>query len=472
LIAGEGLTTAASRDVVSPYSGEVVGRVAWGSAAIARRAVDEAHDAMRTPLAAYERVEILLRAAELIAERGEELAQVLSAEAGKPIRAARVEVERAAFTYRTSAHEASRLVGDVVPMDASATGAGRLGFTVRVPVGVVAAITPFNFPLNLAAHKLAPALAAGCAVVLKPSSQTPLTALMLAEISADAGLPPGWLNVVTGEAGEISDVFAGDDRVALISFTGSGDVGWGLRARCPRKRVALELGNSSPVIVESDADLEAAVPKLVAGAFGYAGPSCISVQRIYAHERVYGELLERLTEGVRELNVGDPSADATDVGPVIDRASHERILAWLREAIDEGATVETGGPDALSEQDEACGLIHPTVLTGVTPEMKVSCAEVFGPVVSVTAYADLDEALGLANGTRYGLQAAIFTANLPHALRAARRLSFGSVVVNEPPTFRTDQMPYGGVNASGNTKEGPAWTIREMTHERLVVLAE
>jgi acyl-CoA reductase-like NAD-dependent aldehyde dehydrogenase len=348
-------------------------------------------------------------------------------------------------------------------MDASQAGEGKLAFTVRVPIGVVGAITPFNFPLNLVAHKIAPALAAGCPVVLKPASQTPLSALLLAELELEAGLPPGWLNVLVGPSGDIGDVLVEDERVKLITFTGSGAVGWKLRERAPRKRVNLELGNATPVIVEADADVEAAAAKLAANAFSYAGQSCISVQRVYVQRAVYDDFKERFLPRVEALVVGDPAEDETDVGPLISERERDRVLAWVEEARAAGATVLAGG-----ELDG--DLLRPTVLEDVPRDQKLSCDEAFGPVCTLTPYDTLDEAIALANGTRYGLQAGIFTASLATAAAAAARLEFGGVTVNEAPTFRADQMPYGGVKDSGNTREGPAWAVREMTEERLVVV--
>jgi acyl-CoA reductase-like NAD-dependent aldehyde dehydrogenase len=351
----------------------------------------------------------------------------------------------------------------MVPMDASQAGAGKLAFTLRRPIGIVGAISPFNFPLNLVAHKLAPALAAGCAVVVKPASQTPLSALLLAELETEAGLPPGWLNVLVGSAGEIGDVLVEDERVKLLSFTGSSGVGWSLRERAPRKRVNLELGNATPVIVEADADLDDVAGRLAANAFSFAGQSCISVQRIYVQRDGYDDLLARFLPKVEALNVGDPADEDTDVGPLIDADARDRVLEWIEEARAAGAEILTGG--TLEGE-----LLRPTVIAGAGPELKVSCEEVFGPVCTVTAYDTLDEAIELANGTRFGLQAGIFTASLKSALAAAQQLDFGGVTVNEAPTFRADQMPYGGVKDSGNTREGPAWAVREMTEERLVVI--
>ena len=465
LVDGDWIETGEWHEVRSPYSGEVVGRIARAGAAEARTAVDAAARAMREPLPAHARAEILDRTGDLIAERQEEIARTISDEAGKPMKAARVEAERAVSTFRAAATEARTLVGETIPMDASPAGVGKLAFTLRVPIGVVGAISPFNFPFNLVAHKIAPAFAAGCAVVLKPASQTPMSALLLAELETAAGVPPGWLNVLVGSAAEIGDVLVEDERVRLISFTGSAEVGWKLRERAARKKVLLELGNTTPVIVEEDADVDAAATKVAANAFSFAGQSCISVQRVYVGRGAYDEFLAGLLPRVEALVVGDPGDDETDVGPVIDEDARERILAWVDEARAGGATVLAGG-EATED-----GLVRPTVLADVTPEMKVSCLEVFGPLCTVTPYDSLDEALALANGTDYGLQAGIFTSNVQTALRAGTELDFGGVLVNEAPTFRADQMPYGGVKESGNTKEGPHYSVREMTEERLVVIS-
>ena len=463
LVGGEWIETGDWIDVRSPYDGSSVGRAAKGDASIARRAVDAAERALAEPLPAHERAAILERTARLVEERADEVARTISAEAGKPMKAARVEAARATSTFTMAAVEARKLAGDVVPMDASPAGAGKIALTLRVPIGIVGAISPFNFPCNLVAHKVAPALAAGCPVVLKPASQTPLSALLLAELETEAGLPPGWLNVVCGEAAEIGDVLVDDERIALITFTGSAAVGWKLRERAPRKRVNLELGNATPVLVAADADLDDAATRLAANAFSFAGQSCISVQRIYVERQAYDPFLERFLPRVEDLVVGDPADDETDVGPVISDGDRERVLAWIAEATAAGARVLTGG--ALDGE-----LLRPTVLADAPADAKVSCEEVFGPLCTVTPYDTLEKALELANGTRYGLQAGVFTRDLQTALHAARELDFGGVTVNEAPTFRADQMPYGGVKDSGNTREGPAYAVREMTEERLVVL--
>jgi acyl-CoA reductase-like NAD-dependent aldehyde dehydrogenase len=462
LIDGEWVETGAWVDVRSPYSGDVVGRVAKGGAAEARRAVDAAARALESPLPAHKRAEILVKVAGLIGRRHEEVARTISDEAGKPIKTARVEASRAMSTYTFAAVEARKLAGEMIPMESAQAGEGKLGFTVRKPIGVVGAISPFNFPCNLVAHKLAPALAAGCPVVLKPASATPLSALLLAELELEAGLPDGWLNVLVGPASEIGDVLVEDERVKLITFTGSGDVGWKLQERAPRKRIKLELGNSTPVIVAADADVDATAAKLAANAFAFAGQSCISVQRIYVERASYDGFVQAFVPLVEALKVGDPADDDTDVGPVIDADARTRILEWIEEARGAGAKILTGG--------EANGLIKPTVIAEIADDAKVSCEEVFGPVAIVNPVDSIAEAIERANGTRFGLQAGIFTASLDTALDAADRLEFGGVIVNEAPTFRSDQMPYGGIKASGNTKEGPAWAVREMTEERLVVI--
>jgi acyl-CoA reductase-like NAD-dependent aldehyde dehydrogenase len=459
LIGGERVETGDWTEVRSPFSDEVVGRIAKGGAAEARRALDAAAGALREPLPAHERARILDATARLLEERQEEAAQLISAEAGKPLKQARVEAQRAVSTYTFSAVEARKLAGEVVPMDASPAGAGKLGLTLRLPIGIVGAISPFNFPLNLVAHKIAPALAAGCPVVLKPASTTPLSALFLALLEEEAGLPAGWINVVAGSASAIGDAIVEDERVKLITFTGSGAVGWGIAERAHRKRVKLELGNATPAIVCADAPADTAA-KLAANAFSFAGQSCISVQRIFVMDDAWDAFLTEFVPRVEALKLGDPADDSTDVGPVISESERDRILDWIGASKGE---VLTGG--ALDPN----GLLRPTVIASPAADDKVQCEEVFGPVVTLTRTTSLDDAIGQANATRYGLQAAIFSNDLSTCLEAARRLEFGGVTVNEAPTFRADQMPYGGVKDSGNTKEGPAWTVREMTEERLVV---
>src|SRR5256886_3496171 len=372
-VAGEWVETGDWFEVRSPYSGEVVGRVAKAGAEETKRAIDAAEEAMREPLPAHKRAEILVRVAGALGQRHDEVARLISDEAGKPMKAARVEARRAMSTYTFSAVEARTLAGEMVPMDAAQVGEGKLAFTLRQPIGIVGAISPFNFPLNLVAHKLAPALAAGCAAVLKPAGQTPLSALLLAELEEEAGLPPGWLSVVAGPSAEIGDVLLEDERVKAITFTGSGAVGWGLKERAPKKKVSLELGNATPVIVAADADLDAAAASMAANSFSFAGQSCISVQRIYVERAAYDDFLERFLPLVEALVVGDPADEETDVGPVIDQGAKKRILEWIEEARSAGAEILTGG-------EERDGRIGPTGLRDAPPKLTVTCDEVSGPV--------------------------------------------------------------------------------------------
>ena len=459
------VTTADSTVVLSPYDGHEVARIPACGPEHVEQAVAAARAAMADPLPPWRRAAILDAAAAAVADHRDELAQIIAEEAAKPIRTARTEAERAVLTFQSAAVEARTLTGDVVPIDGAQPGDGKLAFTLRVPRGVVAAISPFNFPLNLVAHKLAPAIAAGCAVVLKPASQTPMSAIRLHEILMDeCGLPAGWINVVTGSGGTVGDPLVEHPDVAVVTFTGSPEVGWAIAAKAARKKVGLELGNNAPLIIDASGDWEAAAAKVSVAGYSHAGQSCISTQRVYVHRSVVDDFTAALVARVEALVVGDPLDEATDVSALISPGETARVTAWIDDAVRDGARLATGG-----EQRDR--LLTPTVLTGITPTMEVSANEVFGPVVGIAAFDHLDEALALANDTRYGLQAAIFTAELDGALRAAHELDFGGVLVNEVPTFRTDQMPYGGIGDSGNTKEGPHYAVREMTHERLVVIA-
>ncbi len=455
--------------VRSPYDGHEVGRVPMGTEADIDAAVAAALARHRAGAPeAHVRAAILDRAAERLAdpEVHERFARSIAEESAKPITTARGEVTRAVDTFRFSAATARTLAGEVVPLEASsaAAGSGKIGFVLRVPVGVVAAISPFNFPLNLVAHKVAPAIAAGCPVVLKPASATPLTALALASLLVEeCGLEPGWLNVVT-VPGRVADHLITHDDVRLITFTGSPEVGWGIRAKAPHKRVGLELGNNAPVVIEPDADLASAAKKISVAGFSFAGQSCISVQRVYVHESVMDDFVGELVPLVDALRVGDPLEDSTDVSALIDEGETERVRKAIAAAVESGATVATGN----TVDDH--GVLRPTVIADVTPDMDVCRTEIFGPVIGLASYTDFDEALRLSNDTRYGLQAGVFTADLGKALHAARTLDFGGVLVNEVPTWRADQMPYGGVRDSGNTREGPAYAVHEMTEMRLVVL--
>ncbi|MFN8022345.1 MAG: aldehyde dehydrogenase family protein [Acidimicrobiales bacterium] len=453
-------------EVRSPYDGSLIGEIPSQTAADVDRAVATAKAALEAgPLPLWKRADILDKAAARLAARRDEFAEIIAKEAAKPIKTARVEAERAVGTFQFSAAEARKLAGEVIPLDAIPAGEGKIGFTLRVPIGVVGAIAPFNFPLNLVAHKVGPAIAAGCPVVLKPASQTPFSSLRLAEMLIDeCGLPAEHLQVVTGGGSTVGNAIVDHPDVALITFTGSPEVGWGIRARAARKRVGLELGNNAPVIIEPDGDWSTAAAKIKVAGFSHAGQSCISTQRVLVHRSIADEFTSTLVTHVEQLVVGDPMDEATDVSALISTSERDRVESWVQEAAAEGATIATGGRRSADD------VLLPTVIAGATPDMKVCAKEVFGPVVTVTAYDDLDEAIRIANTTDYGLQAAIFTRDIAKALKAVQSLDFGGVLVNEVPTWRADQQPYGGLRDSGNTREGPGFTIKEMTEIRMVVI--
>jgi acyl-CoA reductase-like NAD-dependent aldehyde dehydrogenase len=466
LAAGEWIETGAWDEVQSPYDGTVVGRVAQGDAALADRVAIAAQAAFEsTDFPQHERAAVLDRAAEIVAERGDDLALTIAAEAGKPLKTARVEAARCADTLAFSAVEARKLTGGTVPMEASPAGAGKLGVMLRVPYGVVGAISPFNFPLNLVAHKLGPAIAAGNAVVLKPAGQTPISALKLAAILVEAGLPDGWLSVVPGPGSEVGNAIVEHELTRALTFTGSAGVGWGIRSRVPHKKVNLELGSNAPLIVHADGDWETAADKTKLHAFSHAGQSCISIQRVLVHEDVADGFVERLVANAEALRVGDPLDPEIDVGPLISHGDRDRVKEWVDEAVGAGAELLTGG-DLVDEG--RC--LAPTLLGAPSHEAKVWCEEIFGPVATIDRYSDFGEALKLANDSKFGLQAGVFTRDMGRGLEAAATLEFGGVLINEVPTFRADQMPYGGVKDSGNTREGPAYAVLEMTEERFVTL--
>jgi acyl-CoA reductase-like NAD-dependent aldehyde dehydrogenase len=459
-------TTRPMLTVRSPYDGHVIGELPVSTVDDVNRAVAVAKAALRAgAMPPWKRAQILDLAALRLAARREEFARIIAEEAAKPIKTARVEAERAVGTFQFAAAEARKLAGEIVPLDAIPAGEGKLGFTLRLPVGVVGAIAPFNFPLNLVVHKVAPAIAAGCPVVLKPASQTPFSSVRLAEMLVDeCGLPAEQLHVVIGSGATVGNAIVDHPDVALITFTGSPDVGWAIRARAPRKRVGLELGNNAPVIIEPDGDWAAAATKIRVAGFSHAGQSCISTQRILVHHSIATAFTEALVSQVTTLVVGDPMDEATDVSALISAGERDRVEQWVQEAEREGAAIAIGG---CRQHD---GVLLPTVITGATPTMKVCAKEVFGPVVTITEYQTLDEAIALANDTDYGLQAAIFTSSIAKALTAMHALDFGGVLVNEVPTWRADQQPYGGVRDSGNTREGPAFTIRDMTEVRMIII--
>ncbi|HSL16360.1 MAG TPA: aldehyde dehydrogenase family protein [Methylomirabilota bacterium] len=453
-------------EVRSPYDGREVARVARGGPDLLERAAATAARAaeMMASVPPSERCAILEGAAALVLEHREELAAAISEEAGKPIRLALVEADRCADTLTEAAAVARHPEVEARDLAGYPSGHGRIALVRRVPVGPVLAISPFNFPLNLVAHKLAPAVAAGCPVVLKPASQTPSPALMLAEILADAGLPAGALAVIPSRGAD-AERLASDERFGLLTFTGSMDVGWRLKEIAWRRRVTLELGGNAAVVVEPDvADLAAVAKKIAGAAYGYAGQSCIAVQRILAHEDVYIPLRRELVAAVEAVRHGDPADEGVICGPLIDQANADRIAEWVEEAVAAGGRLLTGGA-------RKGNVISPALLEEVPPDQPVVADEVFGPVACLDAYEDFAQAINMVNDSRYGLQAGIFTADAGKIQEAWQRLEVGGIIQGDVPTWRTDPMPYGGVKSSGVGREGPAYTYREMTEERLLVLS-
>jgi acyl-CoA reductase-like NAD-dependent aldehyde dehydrogenase len=465
-VAGERVETGEWTEIKSPYDGTLVGRVPKAGADAVDRGVKAAHEAFMTQdFPQHERAAVLDRAALITRDRVEDLAATICAEAGKPIKTATVEAQRCVDTLNFSATEARKLTGETVPMEAGASGVGKVGVILRVPYGVVGAISPFNFPLNLVAHKLGPAIAAGNSIVLKPAGQTPISALKLAEILYEAGLPEGWLSVINGSGSDVGDAIVKHDLTRAITFTGSAKVGWGIRADVPHKKVNLELGSTAPLVVHSDGDWETAADKAKIHAYSHAGQSCISIQRVILHESIAEDFTARFVKNVESLVVGNPADEGTDVGPLISEGDRDRVKEWIDEAASGGAEVLAGGELV---DDGRC--LAPTVIREPKPSDKVWCEEIFGPVATISTYSTFEEGLAKANDARYGLHAGVFTRDVGNALEAGRVLEFGGVLINEVPTFRTDQMPYGGVKDSGNTREGPAYAVRELTEERLVTL--
>jgi len=451
-------------EIRAPFDGSVVGRVYQGRREHADAAIAASVKAFNTTrrLPAFERQRVLRRVAENIANRKEEFARTIAQEAGKPIKAARTEVERAVFTFTVAAEESTRIYGEYIPLDWQEFTAGRWAITRRFPLGPIGGITPFNFPLNLVAHKVAPAIASGCTMVIKPAPQTPMSALLLAESIQQAGWPDGALNVLP-LSNEDASLLVTDDRLKLISFTGSASVGWDIKRRAGKKKVILELGGNGGVIIHKDADLSYAAERCVAGAFNYAGQTCISVQRILVERSVQGRFIELLLAGVRKLRVGDPLEESTDLGPLIRESDAIRAAEWIQEAVRGGARLLCGG-----QRDGS--LLQPTVLSNTRPEMKVNCQEIFAPVATVEAYDDFSEALRQVNNSPYGLQAGIFTRDAKLLFNAFEDLYVGGVIAGDVPTFRIDHMPYGGVKESGLGREGLRYAIEEMTEPRLLVM--
>ncbi|KOS61182.1 aldehyde dehydrogenase family protein [Lysinibacillus agricola] len=449
----------------SPYSGEVIAKVAKASISDVEQAIEGAQEAFQTfkKTTAYERAEILYRVVDIMRQRKEELAEILALEASKPISAGLTEIERTIATYQFAAEGAKQATGETVPMDAAPGAGDRIGWTKREPLGVISAITPFNFPFNLVAHKLGPAFAVGNTVVLKPANQTPLSAIVLAEIFKEAGLPDGALQIVTGSGGELSDMLVTHPYVKKVTFTGSGKVGLGIKEKVGLRKVTLELGSNAAVIIEPSTPVDKIITRCVGGAFNFAGQVCISLQRIYVHASIIDEFTKAFVAETEKLVVGDPLDTNTDVSAMINPNEVERIRQWIEEAKAQGAVVATGG--TFTERT-----LTPTVMTNVTANMKIVCQETFAPIVSIVSYETLDDAIRLVNESELGLNAGIYTNVLPDALRAADELQAGAVIINDIPTFRIDNMPYGGVKMSGYGHEGIKWAIEEMTDMKFITM--
>lgn len=455
------------KPLYAPYSEETLAEIAQGTEEDVQEAVTSAKNAMKkmNTLTAYDRATILEKVAQIMDERREEFAEIIAKEAAKPIRAARGEVDRTVLTYKFAAEEAKRIYGETLPLDAAPGAEGRIAYTIRKPIGVLGAITPFNFPLNLVAHKVGPAIAAGNTVVLKPADQTPLSSYALVELFEEAGLPKGALNIISGPGATVGEAIVKNDDVASITFTGSPKVGIGIKEKAGLKRVTLELGSNAAVIIDEDVELTDEVMERVKwGAFVNNGQVCISVQRVFVHEKRMDEFLSKLKKAMETVVVGDPMNEETDVSALISKKDVERIDMWVQEAIKEGATVLYGG----KKRDER--IFEPTVLTNVPEHVSVQCQEVFGPVMTVNTFKEFDEAIEKVNHSRYGLQAGVFTNNLFKAMRAIDELEVGGVMINDIPTFRVDHMPYGGVKESGTGREGIKYAIEEMTEMKLVCI--
>lgn len=450
-------------DVRAPYDGRIIGRIPEAARDDVEEAIAAADTAFRkTRLSPYERYEILLKTSSLLNERTEDIARTLAQEAGKPIRDARAEVGRAVQTFLISAEEAKRIHGEGIPVEAARGSENRLAFTIRVPVGPICAISPFNFPLNLVAHKVAPAIAAGNTVVLKPAELTPMTAINLGRIMMEAGLPPGYLNIIFGPGNPVGEWLLADPRFALYTFTGSPAVGRRLREVTGLRRSILELGSNSAVIVHKDSDIDKAVTLCVRSAFAYAGQVCISLQRILLHRDISEEFINKFIPAVESLRLGDPLNEDTDVGPMITEDSAIKAHEWISEAVSRGAILLTGGK-------RNGNMLKPAVLKNVSRDMKVVCYEVFAPIVSIQEYTEIEDAINIVNDSDFGLQAGIFTSDINLAFKAAKELQVGGVMINDTSMYRVDAMPYGGVKQSGIGREGPRYAIEEMTDLKIIV---
>jgi acyl-CoA reductase-like NAD-dependent aldehyde dehydrogenase len=462
-INGENVETEKYRPLYNPFNGEKIAEVAEASNQDVARAIDAAERAASAMagMEAHKRADILQKVADYIQEDREECARIIAEESSKPLKAARAEVDRTIMTYSFASQEARRIHGETIPLDAAPGGEGRVAYTVKEPLGVIAAITPFNFPMNLVAHKVGPALAAGNTVVLKPASQTPLSAYKIASYFHRAGLPAGALNVVTGSGKSVGDVLVSDDRVKKVTFTGSPAVGKYIRENAGLKRVTLELGSNSALIVDAGTNLKRVMPRIVSGAFSNQGQVCISIQRIYVQDTISEEFITLFIEEARNLKVGNPLDEETDIAAMISENDVTRAKSWIQTAVENGAELALGGD---SEQQ----VLNPTVLLNAKPTDKISCEEVFAPVVHINTFSEFDEAIARVNESQFGLQAGVYTNDLQKAFKASKALHVGGVMINDIPTFRVDHMPYGGVKMSGTGREGIKYAIEEMTELKLV----
>jgi glyceraldehyde-3-phosphate dehydrogenase (NADP+) len=464
LSAGEWCQSDTKLPVKNPYNNETFSFTFRPSTEDIGRAIEAAKLSFQDTkvLPSHARSSICHHVAKKIFEDKDDIAKVLALEAGKPIAQARIEVERAAATFTAASEEAKRMDGEVIPLDWDKSSEKRLAIMRRFPVGPVLAITPFNFPLNLVAHKVAPAIACGCPIIVKPASKTPLCSIILAEIVLEAGYPPSAMSVLP-VSGSDAETLVSDERFRLITFTGSPDVGWGMKEKSGKKKVILELGGNAGVIIHRDADLNYAISRSLAGGFYYSGQSCISIQRIFLHEEIYDSFMQGFLEGISKIVVGDPLDEKTQVGPMISEEEAIRIEQWVLEATSSGGKLLTGGKREGS-------IFQPTVLTNIRPDMKVSCREVFAPLVAIEKYSDINDAIAWVDNSVYGLQAGIFTRDITSIFKAFENIEVGGLIANDIPTFRADHMPYGGVKNSGVGREGPKYAIEDMTEMKLLVL--
>ena len=450
--------------VINPYDNSVIDTVPRGTVEDVEVAIASAERgaAVMAKLSGYERFQMLRKVADLMEERNEELGRTITLEEGKVIAEGRLEASRGVQTISLSGEEAKRLSGETIPLDGAPGWTGQLGFTLRVPCGVVVAISPFNFPLNLVCHKVGPALAAGNSVIIKPATDTPLSALKFTEILLEAGVPAEAVQCLTGPGGQIGDALVADPRVRKVTFTGSRDVGENICKTAGLKKVTMELGSNSPLIIMPDADIEKVVKATISSGFSNAGQVCISAQRIITNKKIYADYLDALTEGVKGLNTGDPLDEGVKMGPMVRAQDAVRVNEWITEAVGSGARTLVGG--------DYSGTMHQaTVVADVAPEMRISCEELFGPAVAVTPFSDIDEAIAMANDSNYGLSAAIFTQNIDWSIKFAREVESGNLMINSGPQWRADLMPYGGLKESGMGKEGPKYAVQEMTELKMVI---